>query len=59
MVFADTGSVTFLQGWHLTGNFTFVDLVAAAYDGVMDVTAAIKAIVAAPRHELAPLEVNR
>jgi pyruvate-ferredoxin/flavodoxin oxidoreductase len=36
-----------------------LDLVAAAYDGVVDVTAAIKAIVAAPRHELAILEVNR
>src|SRR5262245_52442032 len=30
MVFADTGSVTFLQGWDLTGNFTLVDLVAAS-----------------------------
>jgi len=34
-----------------------LDLVSAAYDGVTDVTAAIKAVVAAPRHELAPLEV--
>src|SRR5262245_63873733 len=30
MVFADTGSVTFLQGWDLTGDFTLVDLVAAS-----------------------------
>jgi pyruvate-ferredoxin/flavodoxin oxidoreductase len=34
-----------------------LDLVSAAYDGVTDVTAAIKAVVTAPRHELAPLEV--
>jgi pyruvate-ferredoxin/flavodoxin oxidoreductase len=34
-----------------------LDLVAAAYDGVVDVTAAIKALVPAPRHELAALEV--
>jgi uncharacterized membrane protein YeiH len=27
---AQSGSVTFLQGWDLTGNFTFVDLVAAS-----------------------------
>jgi hypothetical protein len=36
-----------------------LDLVAAAYDGVSDVTAALKAIVPAPRHELAVLEVAR
>ncbi len=27
---ADTGTVTFLKGWDLTGNYTFVDLVAAS-----------------------------
>jgi uncharacterized membrane protein YeiH len=27
---ADSGTVTFLKGWDLTGNFTFVDLVAAS-----------------------------
>jgi uncharacterized membrane protein YeiH len=27
---AQSGSVTFLKGWDLTGNFTFVDLVAAS-----------------------------
>jgi pyruvate-ferredoxin/flavodoxin oxidoreductase len=36
-----------------------LDLVAAAYDGVMDVTAAVTAIAPAPRHELAVLEVTR
>jgi pyruvate-ferredoxin/flavodoxin oxidoreductase len=36
-----------------------LDLVAAAYDGVIDVTAAVTAIAAAPRHELAVLEVAR
>jgi pyruvate-ferredoxin/flavodoxin oxidoreductase len=35
-----------------------LDLVAAAYDGVIDVTAAVKAIVPAPRHELAVLAVG-
>ncbi len=30
LLLADTGSVTFLEGWDLTGNFTFVDLVAAS-----------------------------
>jgi hypothetical protein len=32
-------------------------LVAAAFDGVIDVTAAIKAIVVAPRRELVAAEV--
>ena len=36
-----------------------LELVAAAYDGVIDVTAAVKAITPAPRHELAVLEVAR
>jgi pyruvate-ferredoxin/flavodoxin oxidoreductase len=36
-----------------------LDLVAAAYDGVVDVTAAVTAIAPAPRHELAVLEVAR
>jgi pyruvate-ferredoxin/flavodoxin oxidoreductase len=36
-----------------------LDLVAAAYDGVVDVTAAITAIAPAPRRELAVLEVAR
>ena len=36
-----------------------LDLVAAAYDGVVDVTAAVKAIVPAPRHELAVVGVGR
>jgi uncharacterized membrane protein YeiH len=27
---ADSGTVTFLKGWDLTGNFTFVDLIAAS-----------------------------
>ena len=27
---ADSGTVTFLEGWDLTGNYTFVDLVAAS-----------------------------
>jgi uncharacterized membrane protein YeiH len=30
VVVAQSGSVTFLKGWDLTGNFTFVDLVAAS-----------------------------
>jgi hypothetical protein len=33
--------------------------VAAAYDGVLDVTAAAKAMVPAPRHELTVVEVAR
>jgi pyruvate-ferredoxin/flavodoxin oxidoreductase len=36
-----------------------LDLVAAAYDGVVDVTAAVTAITPAPRHELAVMEVAR
>ena len=36
-----------------------LDLVAAAYDGVVDVTAAVMAIAPAPCHELAVLEVAR
>jgi pyruvate-ferredoxin/flavodoxin oxidoreductase len=36
-----------------------LDLVAAAYDGVLDVTAAVKAMVSAPRHELTVVEVAR
>ena len=36
-----------------------LDLVGAAWDGVVDVTAAITALVPAPRHELAVLEVAR
>jgi pyruvate-ferredoxin/flavodoxin oxidoreductase len=34
-----------------------LDLVEAAYDGVVDVTAAVRAIIPAPRHELAVLEL--
>ncbi len=30
LLLAASGSVTFLEGWDLTGNFTFVDLVAAS-----------------------------
>ena len=29
-VLADTGTVTFFKGWDFTGNFTFVDLIAAS-----------------------------
>lgn len=36
-----------------------LDLVAAAYDGVTDVTAAIKAIALAPANQVIPLEVSR
>jgi pyruvate-ferredoxin/flavodoxin oxidoreductase len=35
------------------------DLVAAAYDGVVDVTAGVTAIAPAPRHDVALLEVSR
>jgi pyruvate-ferredoxin/flavodoxin oxidoreductase len=35
-----------------------LELVAAAYDGVVDVTAAVTAIVPAPRHELMLVEVT-
>jgi hypothetical protein len=33
--------------------------VSAAYDGVLDVTAAVKAMVPAPRHELTVVGVAR
>jgi hypothetical protein len=36
-----------------------LDLVAAAFDGVIDVTAAIKAVVPATRHELLVMEPAR
>ena len=36
-----------------------LDLIAAAYDGVVDVTAAITAVVPAPRRDLTPVEVAR